>query len=212
MGMRTLRLPLALLLHDTPALQAWSHGCSGTPPCRPCWASSSVFSATYFGAGFTIPTSCRPRCERQSESVKNRILFGLVLTSSLSVAWAHSSGHGPDVKEAGPNGGKLSSVVSAKEADKGKEAKQMYLAEVQSVLEMETTVRVLSKNKIQISEGLSPKAKVIALNGEAKPDIFEADLKDSSAYRVKFPKPSKSYTGVEIIFNVGKERVVATIF
>jgi len=143
--------------------------------------------------------------------MKNRILFGFILTSSVSLAWAHSSGHGPDVKEAGPNGGKLTSVVSAKEADKGKEAKQIYLAEVKSNLETETTVSILGKNKIQISEGLSPKAKVIALNGEAKPDIFEADLTEG-VYKLKFTKPSRSYTGAEVIFNVGKEKVVTTIF
>jgi hypothetical protein len=34
MGMRTLRMPLALLLHNTPTLQSWGHGCSATLPCR----------------------------------------------------------------------------------------------------------------------------------------------------------------------------------
>lgn len=143
--------------------------------------------------------------------MKDRVLFGFVLMNSISLIWAHSSGHGPNVKGTGPNGGKLSSVVSAKEADKGKEAKQIYLAEVKSSLGTEATVSILDTNRTNITYDLSPKAKVIALNGKDAPEIFEADLKEG-AYNVKFPKPSKSYSGVELIFNVGKERVVTTLF
>jgi hypothetical protein len=54
-----------LLLHDGLVLQLQSHRCSATPPCRPCRASSSVFSATYFDPSFTISTPCRPPCEHQ---------------------------------------------------------------------------------------------------------------------------------------------------
>ncbi len=142
--------------------------------------------------------------------MRTKIILGFALIALTSLTWAHSSGHGPDVKGTGPNGGKLTSVVSAKEADKGKDAKQIYLAEVKADLETEAIVRILNTNKIVITEALSPKAKVIALGDSAAPEIFEVDLKDG-AYNVKFPKPSSSYTGVEIIFNVGKERVVSTI-
>jgi hypothetical protein len=64
-GMGSMCMPVALLLHDTPALQPMGHGCSATPPCRPCRASSPVFSATYSDPSFTIPTLCRPPSERQ---------------------------------------------------------------------------------------------------------------------------------------------------
>jgi hypothetical protein len=54
------------------------------------------------------------------------VLLGLTFTS---VAFGHASGHGPEINGKGPNGGALTAVIAAKDADLGAKAAPVAIAE-----------------------------------------------------------------------------------
>ena len=122
-------------------------------------------------------------------------LMGFLVICFTSMTFAHVKGHGPKVEGKGLLGGKLSAVVSAKEADLGVKAEHIYTAETLFVNDS-ASVYLFSKDRKELKQVPSEKAKVIALSEGKKPDIFEVQ-RTSDAYTFKTPQKLSEYSTIE---------------
>jgi hypothetical protein len=130
------------------------------------------------------------------------------------LAWsasAHTSGHGPLVKGAGPRKGGLSAVVRAADAEKGREAAATELL-VETTVSREhlLVVTVLKDRKTPAKEVADPEAKLILFfDGAAKPEVVTKELKGGRAELGLTGKP-RLVSG-EFIFSWQGEKRVADL-
>ncbi len=138
-----------------------------------------------------------------------RAILGLVVASLP--AWAHVSGHGPLVEGKGPGGGALSAVISAKDAELGRDAKAIYYAETKlEAKRLEWKLLSAERKAFQAPKGVVTSAKLILFfEGDAKPAVIVAPLENGQVvYEVAEGKKLK---GGEVIATLGDAKYVGDL-
>src|SRR5688500_6762460 len=86
--------------------------------------------------------------------------LGIFAALWAMLSLAHEAGHGPELKGTGPLGGGLSSVISAQDAEKGRQAPQRFAAE--TLLEgKRLRVQILQDASTALSRAADKEAKLI---------------------------------------------------
>src|SRR5688572_8836355 len=100
--------------------------------------------------------------------MKALLLTCLLLSPFL---FAHEGGHGPIIGARGPGGGKLSAVIRAAQAERGRKAEGVMLAETRT-RGRDVSVSLLTNEKKRETGVNDPAAKLILVfAGDSKPSV-----------------------------------------
>lgn len=135
----------------------------------------------------------------------------LLLALSLS-AFAHDEGHGPKLKDVGRKGGRVTSVVLAKDATKGAAAELVYKGEI--VRSKDGTVKIYFYDKDMTPlklDNFTKSAKAILISGkEGKETTKDFDLKYVvDHFEGITPKPIPKRYNIDVKVSEGDKELLA---
>jgi hypothetical protein len=109
-------------------------------------------------------------------------VFLFCLTSS-----AHQAGHGPLINKRGPHGGAVTAVVEAREADRGREAKTVYLLE-HVTDKGDYRVFLLDLSGKQLAKGIESAKFILVSRKNDKDEIHKVEQKSESLAFIRVPE------------------------
>lgn len=135
----------------------------------------------------------------------------LLLALSLS-AFAHDEGHGPKLKDVGKKGGRVTSVVLAKDAGKGTGAQLVYKSEIVRSKDGNIKVYFYDKDMSPLKlESFAKTAKATLISGKAGKEVskdfdltFVADHFEGTT-----PKPIPRRYNIDVKVSEGDKELLA---
>jgi hypothetical protein len=140
-----------------------------------------------------------------------KILIFLLMTLSLSVL-SHDEGHGPKVADAPKQGGVVTSVVLAKEANKGSKADLIYKSELARTTEGVVRVYYYDKNMtlLNLKDFFSKAQAELITRKKGKTNVQKFELENMGEHFMgKLPKALRRPYNIDIKVKEGERELLA---
>ncbi len=141
-----------------------------------------------------------------------KFLITLSLLFSLS-SFAHDEGHGPKLTDSPRQGGVLTSVIMAKEANIGTKAKMIYKSELTRTTDGTVRLYIYDQNMNPVDlKRFGPTAKATLISRVKKGTYDKAafELKAGEGYFVgKSPAPKKKPYSIDVALKEGENTLLS---